>query len=134
MANDIIGIWYHRQIRTYDIIVNIINLWYHTWYHIAQPSRWRYRMYVILYRRSKYDTVITYDIVGVTYDVVVTNLWYHRCQWPTTSYVARIQMVIWNPYSIICQAYIRYMFDIFQILTYARYIPRIYIHAKSYDS
>jgi hypothetical protein len=40
---------------------------------------------------------------------------------------------IWNPYSIVCQAYIRYMSDIFQILTYARYKPGIYLHAKSYD-
>ncbi len=40
---------------------------------------------------------------------------------------------IWNPNSIVCQAYIRYMSDIFQILTYARYNPGIYLHAKSYD-
>jgi hypothetical protein len=35
--------------------------------------------------------------------------------------------------SIVCQASIRYMSDIFQILTYARYIPGIYLHAKGYD-
>jgi hypothetical protein len=39
---------------------------------------------------------------------------------------------IWNSYSIVCQAYIRYMSDIFQILTYLRYVrPGIYLHAKS---
>ena len=39
---------------------------------------------------------------------------------------------IWNPYSIVCLAYIslRYMSDTFQILTYVRYIPGIYLHAK----
>ncbi len=36
-----------------------------------------------------------------------------------------------NPYSIVCQAYIRYMPEIFQVLTYARYIPGIYLSAKS---
>ncbi len=42
-------------------------------------------------------------------------------------------MSIWNPNStsIVYQAYIRYMSDIFQILKYARYIPGIYLRAKS---
>jgi hypothetical protein len=40
---------------------------------------------------------------------------------------------IWNPYGIVCKGYIRYMSDIFQPLTYARYTPGIYLHAKSYD-
>ncbi len=31
--------WYHRQLKTYDIIGNIIITWYHIWYHVAQPSR-----------------------------------------------------------------------------------------------
>ncbi len=35
-------------------------------YTICFPSDLRYRMQVIRYRRSKYDTVITYDIVPTT--------------------------------------------------------------------
>ena len=36
---DIIVLWYHRQFMDYAIIGNIMYLWYHIWYHIAQPSR-----------------------------------------------------------------------------------------------
>ncbi len=39
---DIIGLWYHRQFKAYDIKCNINDLWYHIWYpsrtSIAQPS------------------------------------------------------------------------------------------------
>jgi hypothetical protein len=37
---DIIDLWYHGHFKTYDIIANIIILWYHMWYHAAQGSRW----------------------------------------------------------------------------------------------
>ncbi len=50
-------------------------------------SPWLGRSYI---RYPSRTCDVTYDIVGVTYDVVVTDLRYRR--WPTTLYVARIQM------------------------------------------
>jgi hypothetical protein len=37
-------LWYNRHFKTYDIIANIIMLWYHIWCHVAQGPRWNWSL------------------------------------------------------------------------------------------